>query len=114
MAKFQFKHRTLRIRNASPRVFFTCHPADFDNCFEKICEDIFRRFRAFNAQKLGGKTGFAIVGLARFAVGRKKQNAMNVDPLRYMKKLIGRILVIMSENQGVDFGNMSVGKVVLQ
>ncbi len=24
-----------------PRVYFTCHPDDFDTCFEKICNDIF-------------------------------------------------------------------------
>ena len=25
-----------------PRVYFTCYPADFDRCFDKICEDIFK------------------------------------------------------------------------
>lgn len=25
-----------------PRVFFTCHPADFEKYFERICEDIFK------------------------------------------------------------------------
>ena len=25
-----------------PRVYFTCHPADFEKIFEKICEDIFK------------------------------------------------------------------------
>ncbi len=25
-----------------PRIYFTCHPADFDQCFEKICNDIFK------------------------------------------------------------------------
>ncbi len=25
-----------------PRVYFTCHPADFDKYFDKICEDIFK------------------------------------------------------------------------
>ena len=25
-----------------PRVFFTCHPEDFDKYFDKICEDIFK------------------------------------------------------------------------
>ena len=25
-----------------PRVYFTCHPEDFDRYFEKICEDIFK------------------------------------------------------------------------
>ena len=24
-----------------PRVYFTCHPADFEKCFDKVCEDIF-------------------------------------------------------------------------
>lgn len=32
--------------NSSPkgkaRVFFTCHPNDWDRCFDKICEDIFK------------------------------------------------------------------------
>ena len=27
--------------NGKPRVFFTCHPADFESSFEKICADIF-------------------------------------------------------------------------
>ncbi len=27
--------------NPKPRVYFTCHPADFDRCFDKICGDIF-------------------------------------------------------------------------
>ena len=27
--------------NGKPRVFFTCHPADFERSFEKICADIF-------------------------------------------------------------------------
>ena len=28
--------------NGKPRVYFTCHPEDFDRYFEKICEDIFK------------------------------------------------------------------------
>ena len=39
----ELKYRTRG--NASPqgrsRVFFTCHPADFSRCFDRICEDIF-------------------------------------------------------------------------
>ena len=25
-----------------PKIYFTCHPDDFEMCFDKICEDIFR------------------------------------------------------------------------
>lgn len=25
-----------------PRVYFTCHPEDFDTCFPKICDDVFK------------------------------------------------------------------------
>ena len=28
--------------HGKPRVFFTCHPDDFDKYFEKICTDIFK------------------------------------------------------------------------
>lgn len=27
--------------NGKPRVYFTCHPDDFDRFFEKVCADIF-------------------------------------------------------------------------
>ena len=28
--------------SGKPRVYFTCHPDDFDRYFDKICEDIFQ------------------------------------------------------------------------
>lgn len=28
--------------HGKPRIYFTCHPRDFDACFEKVCEDIFK------------------------------------------------------------------------
>jgi len=30
------------IPNGKPRIYFTCHSGDFDNYFEKICNDIFK------------------------------------------------------------------------
>ena len=28
--------------NKKPRVYFTCHPKDFNSCFKRICSDILR------------------------------------------------------------------------
>lgn len=42
MAIFKYKTRADSSPQRKPRVYFTCHPKDFSNCFEKICEDIFK------------------------------------------------------------------------
>lgn len=42
MAKFNVKPKNQVDVNKKPRVYFTCHPEDFEKNFEKICEDIFK------------------------------------------------------------------------
>lgn len=44
MAEFKVRTRGNASPNAKPRVYFTCHPEDFDRYFDKICEDIFSVF----------------------------------------------------------------------
>lgn len=39
---FQWKSKTQTDPKNKPRVYFTCHPDDFDRYFEKICNDIFK------------------------------------------------------------------------
>ena len=41
MAEFKFRTKGNAAPQGKPRVYFTCHPEDFDRYFEKICEDIF-------------------------------------------------------------------------
>ena len=42
MATFKMKIKNELDINEKPRVYFTCHPDDFDRCFEKVCNDIFK------------------------------------------------------------------------
>ena len=42
MATFNFKTENNVDINKKPRVYFTCHPYDFENNFKKICDDIFK------------------------------------------------------------------------
>lgn len=42
MAEFQVKTKGNASPKGKPRVYFTCHPADFEKYFEKICADIFK------------------------------------------------------------------------
>ncbi len=42
MATFLCRTKNGANPRGKPRVYFTCHPADFDVYFEKICTDIFR------------------------------------------------------------------------
>ena len=42
MAFFEVKAKNKVDVDKKPRVYFTCHPEDFDQYFNKICEDIFQ------------------------------------------------------------------------
>ena len=42
MAEFKVKTKGGSIPKGKPRVYFTCHPDDFDKYFDKICEDVFK------------------------------------------------------------------------
>ena len=42
MSNLLFKTRGMVNPKGKPRVYFTCHPDDFDKSFDKICEDIFK------------------------------------------------------------------------
>lgn len=42
MANLMFKTKGMVNPKGKPRVYFTCHPADFERCFNKICKDIFK------------------------------------------------------------------------
>lgn len=39
---FSYKTRRNSTPRGKPRVYFTCHPKDFEQCFDKICKDIFK------------------------------------------------------------------------
>ncbi len=41
MISLQYKTKGNSSPNKKPRVYFTCHPEDFDKSFDKICDDIF-------------------------------------------------------------------------
>lgn len=42
MAEFKVKTKGGANPQGKPRVYFTCHPQDFDKYFEKLCADIFK------------------------------------------------------------------------
>lgn len=42
MAVFQVETKNKVDIAKKPRVYFTCHPDDFERCFQKICQDIFK------------------------------------------------------------------------
>ncbi len=42
MAEYLYKTRGNSSPKDKPRVYFTCHPNDFERSFDKICEDIFK------------------------------------------------------------------------
>ena len=42
MANFLYRTKGGSPAEGKPRVYFTCHPEDFDSSFDRICEDIFR------------------------------------------------------------------------
>ncbi len=42
MAEMKHKAKNEIAIDKKPRIYFTCHPDDFDNCFEKICSDILK------------------------------------------------------------------------
>ena len=42
MATFCIKTKNEAAVEKKPRVYFTCHPDDFERYFDKICEDIFK------------------------------------------------------------------------
>ena len=42
MAEFQTKSKNQTNLKQKPRVYFTCHPDDFDRYFQLICDDIFK------------------------------------------------------------------------
>ncbi len=41
MTELHFKTKGGAQPQGKPRVYFTCHPADFERCFEKLCSDLF-------------------------------------------------------------------------
>ncbi len=42
MAEFKVRTKGGATAQGRPRVYFTCHPTDFDKYFDKICEDVFK------------------------------------------------------------------------
>ena len=42
MAVFEVKTKDTFEIEKKPRVYFTCHPNDFDKYFKKVCDDIFK------------------------------------------------------------------------
>lgn len=42
MPRISYKTKGASQPKGKPRIYFSCHPDDFDNCFEKICGDIFK------------------------------------------------------------------------
>ena len=42
MANIQIRTKNKNEIDQKPRVYFTCHPEDFERYFDKICEDIFK------------------------------------------------------------------------
>lgn len=42
MATLNYRSKEKNSPHGKPRVYFTCHPNDFEGCFTKICNDIFK------------------------------------------------------------------------
>ncbi len=42
MAKLSYRTRGNGNPQGKERVYFTCHPEDFESCFESVCEDVFK------------------------------------------------------------------------
>lgn len=42
MSDLLYRTRGMVNPKGKPRVYFTCHPDDFDKSFNKVCKDIFK------------------------------------------------------------------------
>ncbi|MBQ2880974.1 MAG: hypothetical protein IJE40_01775, partial [Clostridia bacterium] len=42
MAEFLYRTRSNSSPKDKPRVYFTCHPEDFNKFFDKVCDDVFK------------------------------------------------------------------------
>lgn len=113
MATFSCKTRGNSSPERKPRVFFTCHPDDFEKCFDKICEDVFKTHdcaifytedlneeigEKYKESDLGQMNLFVIP--VTFKLLSKPNRAMDSD-FRYAKEKQIPVLPIMME-PGLD------------
>ncbi|MBR7161510.1 MAG: toll/interleukin-1 receptor domain-containing protein, partial [Clostridia bacterium] len=113
MAKFLYKTKGDSSPERKPRVYFTCHPEDFEKHFEKICEDIFATHdcavyytesmteeieEKYKESDLGQMNLFVIP--VTFKLLSKPNRAMDSD-FRYAKEKHIPVLPIMKE-PGLD------------
>ena len=109
MATFLCKTKDRSNPKGKPRVYFTCHPEDFERHFERICKDIFRTHdcavyytedmtQAIEAENLAidlGQMNLFIVPVT-LALLTKNSRAMEVD-LAYARQEHIPILPFMME-----------------
>ncbi|MBQ3489746.1 MAG: tetratricopeptide repeat protein, partial [Clostridia bacterium] len=113
MATFLYKTRGNSSPERKPRVYFTCHPEDFEKHFEKVCEDIFATHdcavfytetmteeieEKYKESDLGQMNLFVIP--VTFKLLSKPNRAMDSD-FRYAKEKHIPVLPIMMET-GID------------
>ena len=113
MTNLQYKTKGNSLPNKKPRVYFTCHPDDFDKSFDKICEDIFKThdcaiyytedmtaaFDEANVDTDLGSMNLFVIPVT-FKLLTKPNRAMNFD-FAYAKKEHIPVLPIMLE-PGID------------
>ena len=113
MVELLYRTKGNSLPNKKPRVYFTCHPDDFDKSFNKICEDIFKTHdcaiyytadmtAAFDEQNLDtdlGSMNLFVVPVT-FKLLTKPNRAMDFD-FSYAQKNHIPVLPIMLE-PGID------------
>ena len=113
MAEFKVKTKGGSIPKGKPRVYFTCHPDDFDRYFDKICEDVFKTHdcaiyytadmtEAFNTGEIGLNLGLMNLFLVPVTLRllSEENRAMQVD-VAFAKEHNIAILPFVMES-GID------------
>ena len=113
MANIKYATKGNSLPNKKPRVYFTCHPEDFDKYFNKICDDIFKTHdcaiyytddmtEAFDEQNLDtdlGSMNLFVIPVT-FKLLTKPNRAMDFD-LAYAKQKHIPVIPFMMES-GID------------
>jgi hypothetical protein len=113
MSQIKYVTRGNSSPNGKPRVYFTCHPNDFEPCFEMICKDIFATqdcaiyytesmLAPFSSEEIDielGRYNLFVVPIT-LKLLNEESRAMSVD-IAYAKEHHIPILPIMLE-RGID------------
>ena len=102
MANMLFKTKGDAAPNGKPRVFFTCHPADFEKYFGKICADIF--------VDATGDIVFARDAGCKYAIGTEGKEDYNEPSARTKTELVNGATFVfrirkVPDNNHIDQSN---------